>query len=341
MEQATNEKQKRPVIFSGIQPSGMLTLGNYIGALRNFVALEDDYECYYCVVDLHSITVRQDPAILRKRCAAILAIYLASGLSPEKSILFMQSHVPAHAEMAWVLNCYTYMGELSRMTQFKDKSSKHADNVNAGLFTYPVLMAGDILLYQTDLVPIGADQKQHLEISRDIAMRFNNIYGDVFRIPEAYIPKVGARIMSLQEPTAKMSKSDENENAFISLLDPPDAIIRKLKRAVTDSDGTIAFDPETKPGVSNLLSIYCSCAGCTLEEALNRFEGKGYGELKSGCADAVISVLQPLQERFNRIFADKAYLSDVMEQGAQKAARTAYRTLNKVYKKVGLAPKKF
>ena len=339
MEQAANEK--RPVIFSGIQPSGMLTLGNYIGALRNFVALEDDYECYYCVVDLHSITLRQDPASLRKRCAAILAIYLAAGLSPDKSTLFMQSHVPAHAEMAWVLNCYTYMGELNRMTQFKDKSTRHGDNINAGLFTYPVLMAGDILLYQTDLVPIGADQKQHLEISRDIARRFNKIYGDVFTIPEPSIPGVGARVMSLQEPTAKMSKSDENENAFISLLDPPDAVVRKLKRAVTDSDGRIVFDDEAKPGVSNLLSIYCACANVSMEAALGSFEGKGYGELKSACADAVISVLQPLQERYHRIVADKAYLTEIMEHGAEKAARAAYRTLNKVYKKVGLAPKKF
>ncbi|MGI6152117.1 MAG: tryptophan--tRNA ligase [Christensenellales bacterium] len=339
MEQAANEK--RPVIFSGIQPSGILTLGNYIGALRNFVALEDDYDCYYCVVDLHSITLRQDPAALRKRCASILAIYLAAGLSPEKSTLFMQSHVSAHAELAWVLNCYTYMGELNRMTQFKDKSARHGDNINAGLFTYPVLMAGDILLYQTDLVPIGADQKQHLEICRDIAQRFNNLYGDVFTIPEPYIPKVGARIMSLQEPTAKMSKSDENENAYISLLDPPDAIVRKIKRAVTDSDGRIAFDPESKPGVSNLLSMYCACANVTMESALADFEGKGYGELKAACADAVISVLQPLQERYHRFIKDKDYLTKVMEQGAARAAKTAYRTLNKVYRKVGFAPKKF
>lgn len=339
MEQAA--KEKRPVIFSGIQPSGILTLGNYIGALRNFVALEDDYDCYYCVVDMHSITVRQDPASLRKRCATILAIYLAAGLSPEKSTLFMQSHVPAHAELGWVLNCYTYFGELSRMTQFKDKSAKHADNINAGLFTYPVLMAADILLYQTNLVPIGADQKQHLEICRDVAQRFNKLYGDVFTIPEPYIPKVGARIMSLQEPTAKMSKSDENENAFISLLDPPDAVVRKIKRAVTDSDGRIAYDPDHKPGVSNLLSIYCACANVSMETALSQFEGKGYGDLKAACADAVVSVLEPLQERYNRYVADKAYLNEVMQRGAEKAARTAYRTLNKVYKKVGFAPKQF
>ena len=334
------EKGKRPVIFSGIQPSGVLTLGNYIGSLRNFVALEDDYECYYCVVDMHALTVRQDPASLRKRCAATLAIFIAAGLSPDKSTMFMQSHVSAHAELAWVLNCFTYMGELSRMTQFKDKSAKHADNINAGLFTYPVLMAGDILLYQTNLVPIGADQKQHLEISRDIALRFNNIYGDTFAIPEPYIPKVGARIMSLQEPTAKMSKSDENENAFISLLDSPDVVLRKIKRAVTDSDGTIVFDPENKPGVSNLLSIYSACANESMEEALKRFDGKGYGDLKNTCADAVISVLAPLQERYGRIVSDKAYLEEVMSKGAEKAAGTACRTLSKVYKRVGLAPKK-
>ncbi|MGI6192206.1 MAG: tryptophan--tRNA ligase, partial [Christensenellales bacterium] len=278
---------------------------------------------------------------LRKRCATILAIYLAAGLSPEKSTLFMQSHVPAHAELGWVLNCYTYFGELGRMTQFKDKSAKHEDNINAGLFTYPVLMAADILLYQTNLVPIGADQKQHLEICRDIAQRFNNLYGDVFTIPEPYIPKVGARIMSLQEPTVKMSKSDENENAYISLLDPADVVVRKIKRAVTDSDGRIAYDPENKPGVSNLLSIYCACANVSMENALAQFEGKGYGDLKSACADAVVSVLQPLQERYNAFMADKAYLNQVMEQGAERAAKTAYRTLNKVYKKVGFAPKKF
>lgn len=337
MEQQPEKKQ---VIFSGIQPSGVLTLGNYIGALRNFVALEEQYECFYCVVDLHAITVRQDPATLRRRTTDTLALLLAAGLSPERSTLFMQSHVAAHAELGWVLDCFTYMGELSRMTQFKEKSAKHADNINAGLFTYPVLMAGDILLYQTNLVPVGADQKQHLEIARDIALRFNNIYGDVFALPEPYIPKVGARIMSLQEPTSKMSKSDANENAFISLLDPPDAVARKFKRAVTDSDGSVRYDPENKPGVSNLLSIYCACAGESMESAVARFEGKGYGELKSAAADAVIAQLQPLQERFYRFSKDKAYLNEVMATGAEKAAKTAYRTLNKVYKKVGLAPRK-
>ena len=333
------ENEKKPVIFSGIQPSGMLTLGNYIGALRNFVTLEKDYECYYCVVDLHAITVRQDPAKLRKRTTDTLALLLSAGLSPERSTLFMQSHVSAHAEMNWVLACYTYMGELNRMTQFKEKCARHADNINAGLFTYPVLMAGDILLYQTDLVPVGADQKQHLELSRDIAIRFNNVYGDVFKVPEPYIPKVGARIMSLQEPTTKMSKSDENANAFISLVDDPDTVVRKFKRAVTDSDGAIAYDPDNKPGVSNLLSIYCACAGQTMDQALADFAGKGYGDLKAATADAVIEVLRPLQENFFRISKDKAYLNEVMEKGREKAAKTAYRTLGKVYKKVGLAPR--
>ena len=335
MEEAT----KKPVIFSGIQPSGNLTLGNYIGALRNFVALEGDYDCYYCVVDMHAITVRQDPATLRRRTTQTMALLMACGLSPDRSCIFMQSHVPAHAEMNWVLSCHTYMGELSRMTQFKDKSAKHADNINAGLFTYPVLMAGDILLYQAGLVPVGADQKQHLEIARDIAIRFNNLYGDVFTVPEPYIPKVGARIMSLQEPTAKMSKSDENENAYIALLDPIDVAVKKIKRAVTDSDGEIRFDFENKPGVSNLLSIFCACTGETLEAALARFEGKGYGALKQSVAEAVASVLEPLQTRYNALISDKAFMNETIAKGAEKANKTAYRTLNKVYRKVGFAPR--
>ena len=337
MENQTAQKQ---VIFSGIQPSGNLTLGNYIGALRNFVALEEQYQCYYCVVDLHAITVRQDPAALRRRTVETLALLLACGLSPERSTLFMQSHVSAHAEMNWVLNCFTYMGELNRMTQFKEKSARHADNINAGLFTYPVLMAGDILLYQSNLVPVGADQKQHLEIARDIALRFNNIYGDVFTIPEPYIPKVGARIMSLQDPTVKMSKSDENENAYIALLDPIDAVVRKVKRAVTDSDGVIRFDPENKPGVSNLLSIYCACSGEDMAAALRQFEGKGYGDLKAAVSDAVVAVLEPLQTRYKQLMGDKAYLGEVIAKGAEQAGKTAFRTLSKVYRKVGLAPRK-
>ena len=269
----------KKTIFSGIQPSGILTLGNYLGAVKNWVALQDEYDCYYCVVDLHAITVRQDPATLRRRTLDTMAILIASGIDPKKNVLYMQSHVSAHAELAWLLNCFTYMGELSRMTQFKEKSAKAGDNINAGLFTYPVLMAADILLYQADLVPVGVDQKQHLELTRDIAIRFNNIYGGVFTVPEPYIPKAGAKIMSLQEPEKKMSKSDENENAFISLLDPPDAIARKLRRAVTDSDGEIRY-AEEKPGVSNLLTIYSVLTGKTVAESEKDFAGQGYGVLK-------------------------------------------------------------
>ena len=330
-----NENKK--IIFSGIQPSGVLTLGNYIGALRNWAALQDDYYCYYCVVDMHAITVRQDAAQLRKRCADTLAMLLAVGIDPDKSVLFMQSHVEAHAQLAWVLSCSTYMGELSRMTQFKDKSAKHADNINVGLFTYPVLMAADILLYQADLVPVGVDQKQHIEIARDIAIRFNNLYSPTFVVTEGYIPKVGARIMSLQEPDKKMSKSDDNENAYITLLDDADTVVRKMKRAVTDSEGTIRFG-EDKPGVSNLISIYSSCAGVSVEDTVKQFEGKGYAEFKPAVADAVISVLEPLQARFKQYIADKEYLNSIMAQGRETAAKAANKTLAKVYKKVGFAP---
>ncbi|MEG0901989.1 MAG: tryptophan--tRNA ligase, partial [Clostridia bacterium] len=280
----TTQAQQKKIIFSGIQPSGTLTLGNYIGALRNFKLLEDEYQCIYCVVDMHAITVRQEPAALRRRCLELAAVYIASGLDPQKNIIYCQSHVSAHAELAWILNCFTYMGELSRMTQFKDKSAKHADNINAGLFTYPALMAADILLYQADLVPIGADQKQHLELTRDIAQRFNGIYGDVFTVPEGYFGKVGSRVMSLQEPTRKMSKSDPEET-FISLLDPPDVIRRKLKRAVTDSDAEIRFDPEHKPGVSNLLSIIAALTGQSVEKAAEDLNGLGYGALKDRVTD--------------------------------------------------------
>ena len=283
-------EQKQPIIFSGIQPSGTLTLGNYIGALRNFKLLENDYRCLYCVVDMHAITVRQDPAQLRRRCLEVAATYIATGLDPDKSLIYCQSHVSGHAELGWILNCFTYMGELQRMTQYKDKCAKHADNINAGLFTYPVLMAADILLYQTNLVPIGADQKQHLEICRDIAMRFNGVYGDVFTIPEGYFPKVGGRVMSLQEPTRKMSKSDPEET-YIALLDPPDVIRRKLKRAVTDSDAEIRFDPENKPGVSNLLSIIAALSGDTVEQVADQLQGQGYGKLKERATDCAIAVL--------------------------------------------------
>lgn len=325
----------KKVIFSGAQPSGILTLGNYLGALKNWVELQEDHYCYYCVVDLHAITVRQEPALLRQRCLDTAAIYMASGIDPEKSVLFIQSHVPAHAEMNWVLNCYTYIGELTRMTQFKDKSAKHQDNLNSGLLTYPVLMAGDILLYNTDLVPVGSDQKQHIEITRDIAERFNNIYGDVFTIPEPYIPKNGARIMSLQEPNFKMSKSDPNENAFISIIDNPDVIRRKIKRAVTDSEAVIAFDPENKPGVSNLLTIYAACKSMTMEDTLKVFDGLNYGALKEGVSEAVIEKLAPLQDKYNEIRKDKQYLLNVLHEGAEKAKAHANRTMRKVYKKIG------
>ena len=325
-------------IFSGVQPSGVLTIGNYLGAIKNWVKLQDEYNCYYCVVDMHALTVRQEAASLRKRCLDTLSMLLAAGLCPEKNIIYFQSHVQSHAELMWVLSCYTYIGELSRMTQFKEKSERHADNINAGLYTYPVLMAADILLFGSHLVPVGADQKQHLEITRDIAQRFNNIYGDVFTIPEPYIPKAGARVMSLAEPTAKMSKSDDNENAYISLLDPPEVIQRKFKRAVTDSDGEIRF-AENKPGVSNLISIYSAVTGKTVADIENEFAGQGYGALKSRVADAVCEELLPLQQRFEKIRADKAYLNDVMQSGAQRAAANAGRMLRKVYKKIGVAPK--
>lgn len=328
--------ETKKIIFSGIQPSGTLTLGNYIGALRNFKLLEDEYRCIYCVVDMHAITVRQEPAQLRKRCLELAAIYIATGLDPEKNLIYCQSHVPGHAELAWILNCYTYMGELSRMTQFKDKSAKHADNINAGLFTYPALMAADILLYQADLVPIGADQKQHLELTRDIAQRFNGIYGDVFTVPEGYFGKVGSRVMSLQEPTRKMSKSDPEET-FVSLLDLPDVIRRKLKRAVTDSDGEIRFDAQEKPGVSNLLSIAAAMTGRTVETIVAELDGQGYGKLKELVADSVIAVLEPLQAEHKRLMADKAYLQGVLDRNAEEANRLANRTLNKVKRKIGFA----
>lgn len=305
--------------------------------MRNWVALQDSYDCYYCVVDLHAITVRQDATALRKRCVETMTLLLACGLDPEKVTIFMQSHVSAHAELGWVLSCNAYMGELGRMTQFKEKSAQHSDNINAGLFTYPVLMAADILLYQTNLVPIGADQKQHLELSRDIAIRFNNAYGDTFATPEPYIPKVGARVMSLLEPEKKMSKSDDNENATIALLDPIDVIVKKIKRAVTDSQATITYDIENKTGVSNLLSIYSACSGKDVEVCVNELSGQGYGALKQAAADAVVAVIEPLQKRFGQIMADKAYLNSIMHQSTEKAAKTAARTLSKVYRKVGLA----
>lgn len=324
----------KKVLFSGMQATGNLTLGNYLGALKNWVTLNDEYECFYSVVDMHSITVRQDPATLRKRARALLTLYIAAGLDPKKNCIYYQSHVSGHAELAWILNCFTYMGELNRMTQFKDKSAKHADNINAGLFTYPVLMAADILLYQADVVPVGIDQMQHLELTRDIATRFNNIYGDVFTIPEAYIGKVGAKIMSLQEPSKKMSKSDENPNASIYLMDDPDTIMRKCKRAVTDSEACIAYRDE-QPGIKNLIDIYCACLNKTSQEAVKEFEGKGYGELKMAVGEAVVSVLKPLQDEVARLEKEKAYLDSIIKENGEKAQYFANKTLRKVQRKVG------
>ncbi len=336
MSEAIVKPEKKPIIFSGIQPSGTLTLGNYIGALKNFSKLQDDYDCIYSIVDMHAITVRQNPAELRRRCLELAAIYIASGIDPKKSLIYCQSHVSGHAELAWILNCFTYMGEMQRMTQFKDKSAKHADNINVGLFTYPVLMAADILLYQTNLVPVGHDQKQHLEICRDIAQRFNGVYGDVFTIPEGYIPKVGARVMSLQEPTRKMSKSDP-EDTFVALTDDPDTIRRKIKRAVTDSDGEIRFDPENKPGVSNLLSIMSALGAGEIDALVNELQGQGYGALKARVADCVIAALEPMQTEYKRLIADKAYLQGVLDENAKTANYLATKTLRKVQKKVGFA----
>ena len=324
-------------IFSGIQPSGELTLGSYMGALRNWIALQDQYDCIYCIVDLHTITVRQEPAQLRRRALEQLAQYIACGLSPEKNILFIQSHVPQHAELSWLLGCYTQFGELGRMTQFKQKSQQHADNITAGLFTYPVLMAADILLYQADLVPVGADQKQHVELCRDIAQRFNGIYGDTFTLPEPFIPALGARIMSLANPENKMSKSDPEGCVF--LLDRPEDVRRKLKRAVTDSDTAVRYDPENKPGVSNLLTVYCAAAGKTIAEAEAEFAGQGYGALKSTTADAVVELLRPIREETERLLKDKAYLEGVYREGAQRAQGLARKTLSKVHRKLGFLPR--
>ena len=326
----------KKVIFSATQPSGKITLGNYLGALRNWAALQDDYNALYCVADEHAITVRQDPAALRRQTLELYAQFIACGIDPERSIVFIQSHVPQHAELAWVLNCYTMFGELSRMTQFKDKSASHADNVNAGLFTYPSLMAADILLYQADLVPVGEDQRQHVELTRNIAQRFNGIYGDVFTMPEAFIPKVGARVMSLSEPEKKMSKSSPNENSYILVMDKPDDIMRKFKRAVTDSEGSIRRAPD-KPGVSNLIDIYAAVTGTTPEAVENEFAGKGYGVFKPAVGEAVVEALRPIREETERLLNDKAALEALYRQGAEKAQAIAYKTLRKVHKKVGFA----
>ena len=324
----------KKVLFSGMQATGSLTLGNYLGALKNWVKLSDEYECFYSVVDMHSITIRQDPAVLRKRARALLTLYIAAGLDPEKNCLYYQSHVSGHAELAWILNCFTYMGELNRMTQFKDKAAKHADNINAGLYTYPVLMAADILLYQADVVPVGIDQMQHLELTRDVAQRFNALYGDVFTIPEAYIGKAGAKIMSLQDPTKKMSKSDENPNASIYLMDDPDTIRRKCRRAVTDSVGEIRYSEE-QPGIRNLIDIYCACLNKTPDEVVKEFADSGYGQFKEAVGEAVVSVLEPLQKRVAELEKDKAYIDSAIKNNAEKAGYYSQKTLRKVQKKVG------
>ena len=326
--------EDKKTIFSGVQPSGNLTIGNYLGAIKNWTELQDLYNCIYCVVDMHAITVRQVPAELRKRTYETLALYIAAGLDPEKNTLFVQSHVPAHAVLAWDLGCYTMFGELSRMTQFKDKSAKHADNINAGLFTYPVLMAADILLYQADLVPVGQDQRQHLELARDIAVRFNNSYSDTFTVPEGYIQKTGMKIMSLAEPTKKMSKSDTNPNASVGILDSRDDIVRKFKRAVTDSDTVVRY-AEGKDGINNLMSIYSCFTGKDYEAIEREFDGKGYGDFKLAVGETVADSLAPIRAEFDRLMQDKKYLEEVMKNGAERASYIARKTISKVHKKIG------
>ncbi len=327
------EKKKR--IFSGIQPSGELTLGSYMGAIRNWVSLQDEYDCLYCIVDMHAITVRQDPATLRRRSVDQLAQYIACGLDPKKNIMFIQSHVPQHAELGWILGCYTQFGELSRMTQFKMKSQQHADNITAGLFTYPVLMAADILLYQADLVPVGEDQKQHVELTRDIAQRFNGLYSDTFVLPEPFIPKMGARLMSLDDPTTKMSKS--LPDGCVNLMDTPEVIMKKFKRAVTDCETAVKFDKVNKAGISNLLTIYCAATGKTVGQAEAEFADQGYGVFKPAVGEAVVELLRPIREESQRIMADKAYLESVYREGAERAKYLANKTLSKVHRKIGFA----
>lgn len=325
----------RKTVFSGVQPTGRITLGNYLGAIKNWRPLQDEYNCLYCVVDLHSLTVTQDPALLRKNTMDLVALYIACGIDPSKSSLFIQSHVHEHTELTWILDTIAYIGELNRMTQFKDKSRKHADNINMGLMNYPVLMASDILLYQTDLVPVGKDQMQHLELARDLAERFNNRYSPTFVVPEGLCFKVGGSIKSLQDPTAKMSKSDPNENAVITLFDDPTAIRRKFRRAVTDCGTEVCFS-EDKPAISNLLTIYSLCSGESIADAEKRFAEQGYGVFKDAVADVVISVVEPIQTEQKRLVADKSYLESVLKQGAEQAERVARKTLDKVYRKVGL-----
>ncbi|MDO5398349.1 MAG: tryptophan--tRNA ligase [bacterium] len=331
----------KKIIFSGVQPSGNLTLGNYLGAIKNWVNLQDEYNCIYAMMDLHTITVRQTPADVRRRTLEVLALYIAAGIDPDKSILFIQSQNPAHAQLSWILNCYTYMGELQRMTQFKDKSTRHAENINAGLFTYPVLMASDILLYQTDYVPVGKDQLQHIEICRDIAQRFNGIYGNVFKIPEGMLSKSGAKIMSLQEPEKKMSKSDPNPKAYISMMDDLNVIAKKIKSAVTDSEGVIEYreNDQSKAGINNLLSIMSAVTGTPIETLAQQYRTMGYGDFKNNVAEAVVECIRPIREKYDRIISDKQYLMDICVKGAEMSQRIANRTLNKVYKKVGFVIK--
>lgn len=331
----TNQK---PVVLSGIQPSGRLTIGNYLGALKNWVTLNEQFDCYYMLVDLHAITVRQDPAVLRERCYEFLSLYIACGLDPRKNVLFVQSHVPAHARLSWILNCYTQMGELNRMTQFKDKSAKHVDNINAGLFDYPVLMAADILLYQAKKVPVGDDQKQHLELTRDVAQRFNNLYGPVFTVPEPMIPPVGARIMGLQTPESKMSKSDDAETNAIYLLDDPDVITRKIKRAVTDLGNEVRFDIAEKPGVSNLMSILSATTGDSFDKIVEQYNGQGYGKFKGAVAEAVVECLKPVQAKYREVREDRAGLQSVLREGARKAGAHADATLTRVHEALGFIP---
>ena len=333
-----SEIQKKRML-SGIKPSGELTLGSYVGAIRNWKERSDEYECFYFLADLHTITVRQTPADIRRRSLEQLAQYIACGLDPEKNVLFLQSHVHQHAELGWVLNCYAMFGELSRMTQFKDKSAKNADNINGGLFTYPALMAADILLYQADVVPVGEDQKQHVELTRDIARRFNGIYGDVFKVPEAFVPKVGARVMSLSNPEAKMSKSENEDTGRVCLMDKPEDIMRVFKRAVTDCDTEVRYDPENKKGIANLMNIYSAATGRTFAEIEAEFAGKGYGDFKKTVGESVVELLCPIREEATRLLADKAYLQQVCAEGAEKASYVAEKTLRKVYKKIGFVAK--
>ncbi len=335
-QQQTQERKK--VIFSAIQPTGTITLGNYLGALKNWIKLQEDFNCIYALADLHAITVRQEPAKFRANIYEAYALLLACGVDLKKSLFFIQSHVNTHAQLAWILNCYTQFGELSRMTQFKDKSAKHSDNINAGLFTYPSLMAADILLYQADLVPVGADQKQHLELTRNIAERFNGIYGNVFKVPDPYIPKTGARVMSLQEPAKKMSKSDENINSYVAVLDKPEVIMKKFRRAVTDSEACVKYG-EGKDGINNLMGIYSAVTGKTNEEIEQEFDGKGYGDFKTAVGEAVVEELRPIQEKFAQFIKDKAYLKECYEKSAQTAEKISQRTLDKAAKKIGFVLK--